>query len=271
MKITALTSCCVDLYPDLDKVYVGGNSLNFATQCKHSGIDDVSIVGAVGKDNSGELILQHLDACGIERSHLHGVDEPTASNRIFINRNGDRYFKEDSWNGGAFDTFRLFEKDWELLEERDIIAMPAGDPNLQQLLERRREQLVVIDFLDYFKLDYIEKLIESIDISFISAGEEMLDDLNQLSTKAGKLVVATLGSKGSVAFHNNTAHFQEALAVDEIIDTTGCGDAFQAAFAIAWYKTGNIPESLRDGALAAKKVLGFMGGANQAEDENSID
>lgn len=40
MKITALTSCCVDFFPEQEKVYVGGNSLNFATQYKLYGIDD---------------------------------------------------------------------------------------------------------------------------------------------------------------------------------------------------------------------------------------
>ena len=51
MKITALTSCCVDFFPEQNKIYVGGNSLNFATQCKILGIDNVCVVGAIGNDH----------------------------------------------------------------------------------------------------------------------------------------------------------------------------------------------------------------------------
>ncbi len=261
MKITTLTSCCVDFFPEQNKIYVGGNSLNFATQCKIFGIDNVCIVGAIGNDKFGRLIENHLDKVKINREHLYSIEEPTASNKIFINDKGDRYFKDDSWNGGAFDIFRLSENDWNYISDSTIIAMPAGDPNLKELLKRRNnKQLVVIDFLDYFGLEYIEQLINSIDIVFLNAKEKMLANLKELSTKSGKMIVATLGSKGSVAFFENNSYYQEAVEVDEIIDTTGCGDSFQAAFSIEWMNTKDIIKSLNAGAFAASKVLGFMGG-----------
>ena len=261
MKITALTSCCVDFFPEQDKIYVGGNSLNFATQCKLSNIENVSIIGAVGNDKFGELIRKHLDKININHSHLYEIDEVTASNKIFIDTKGDRYFKPDSWNGGAFDVFRLSENDWNYIADSTIIAMPAGDPNLKELLKRRNSnQTVVIDFLDYFKVHHIEQFIDKIDITFLSGTEEILDDLRKLSLKSKKMIVATLGAKGSVAFHNEKTYVQEAIEVDEIIDTTGCGDSFQAAFSIEWIRTKDIEKSLKAGAIAASKVLGYMGG-----------
>jgi len=261
MKITALTSCCVDFFPEQGKVYVGGNSLNFATQCKLSGVNEVSVIGALGKDEFGTIIEQHLDKCNIDRTHVYRIDHPTASNKIFINEKGDRYFKEDSWNGGAFDVFRLSEKDWKHIENSDILAMPAGDPNLFELLNRRNaRQLVVIDFLDYFTPDSIEKALDKIDIAFLSTNEDILDDLNRLAEKSGKMIVATLGAKGSIAFLNNTSYIREAVKVDEIIDTTGCGDAYQASFTIEWFKSQDINKALTAGSVAASKVLTFMGG-----------
>jgi len=261
MKITALSNCCVDFFPELDKVYVGGNSLNFANQCKLSGVDDVSIIGAIGKDRFGTLIEQHLDKMNIDRSHLYKINTPTTSNKIYLSENGERYFKDDSWSGGAFNVFRLSEEDLRFLEITDIIAMPAGDPNLKTLLRNRNQkQLVVIDFLDYHPLIIIENMIDNVDISFLSANECMLSDLNDLSVKSGKMIVATLGAEGSVAFWNNSTYFQEAIKVDKIIDTTGCGDAFQAAFSIEWYKSNDIKSALNHGSIAASRVLSFVGG-----------
>lgn len=261
MKITALTSLCVDIFPEQDKLYVGGNSLNFATQCKHSGIEDVSVIGAVGNDNYGKLIKNHLKKLNINHEKVSTVDDSTASNKIFIDDKGDRYFKKDSWNGGAFDTFRLSETDWNALKNSTIVAMPAGDPNLKQLLKRRhKNQLVLVDFLDYLGIDVIKEYINDIDIVFLSGKEEMLNDLQELSAQKGKLIVATLGAKGSIAFINNKRYFQEAIPVDNIVDTTGCGDAFQAAFCIKWVNTKDIEQSLKSGAIAASKVLGFIGG-----------
>nr|WP_321237498.1 PfkB family carbohydrate kinase [uncultured Psychroserpens sp.] len=264
MKITALSSFCVDFFPELDKIYVGGNSLNFATQCKLLGYENISVLGAIGKDKFGKLIENQLDRLNINRSSLYQLNEPTASNKIFINEKGDRYFKEDSWNGGTFDKFRLSESDWNSLADSKIVAMPAGDPNLIELLKRRNEnQLIVIDFLDYLGIDFIKEHIDNIDIVFLSGKEEILDELQELSSKKGKLIVPTLGAKGSVALFENKRYYQKAIEVDEIVDTTGCGDAFQAAFSIEWLKTKNIEKSLKEGAIAASKVLNFVGGVEQ--------
>ena len=261
MKITALTSHCVDFFPEQNEVYVGGNSLNFATQCKILGIEDVYVVGAVGNDRFGKLIIDHFDKVNINRVGLRSINEPTASNKIFIDANGDRYFKEDSWNGGAFDKFRLSEEDWNSLMDSTIISMPAGDPNLKELLKRRKtNQLVAIDFLDYLGIDVIKEYIYHIDIVFLSGKEALLDELEELSNTKEKLIVATFGAQGSVAFFNNRRYFQEAVKVDKVVDTTGCGDAFQAAFCIEWSKTKNIERSLEAGSIAASKVLAFIGG-----------
>ena len=43
MKIVAMTVCTVDGYPDQGIECVGGNSLNFATQCQRSGVEHVSL------------------------------------------------------------------------------------------------------------------------------------------------------------------------------------------------------------------------------------
>ncbi len=264
MKITALTSFCVDFFPELDKVYVGGNSLNFATQCKLLGYDNTSVIGAIGNDRFGKLIEDQLDKSNIDRSRLYQINEPTASNKIFIDEKGDRYFKEDSWNGGAFDKFRLSANDWRSLTQSDIVAMPAGDPNLTELLARRNEQqLVVIDFLDYLGIDFIQEHIDNIDIVFLSGKEELLAELQALSYEKGKLIVTTLGAKGSVVFAENRRYYQEAIEVDKVVDTTGCGDAFQAAFSIEWLKTKDIEKSLTAGSTAASKVLNFVGGVEQ--------
>jgi sugar/nucleoside kinase (ribokinase family) len=264
MKITALTSFCVDFFPELDKIYVGGNSLNFATQCKLLGYENTFVIGAIGKDKFGKLIENHLNKLKINQSSLYQINEPTASNKIFINEKGDRYFKEDSWDGGAFDKFRLSEKDWNTLANSEIVAMPAGDPNLKELLKRRNEnQLIVIDFLDYLGIDFIKEHIDNIDIVFLNGKEDMLDELQELSYHKGKLIVSTLGAKGSVAFFENKRYYQEAIEVDKVVDTTGCGDAFQATFSIEWVKTKDIKKSLKAGSIVASRVLNFIGGVEQ--------
>ena len=103
------------------------------------------------------------------------------------------------------------------------------------------------------------KLLELSGLSKYIKLQNMLDDLKGLSSKSGKMIVATIGTKGSIAFFENKSYYQKAIEISEVIDTTGCGDSFQAAFSIEWIHSKDIRKSLNAGAFAASKVLGFMG------------
>ena len=48
--------------------------------------------------------------------------------------------------------------------------------------------------------------------------------------------------------------------IDEIIDSTDCGYAFQAAFVIEWFTSKDVKSAMLQGSLATCKVLSFMGG-----------
>lgn len=191
--------------------------------------------------------------------------EPTASNKIFINDQGDRYFKPDSWTGGAFDAFRMSEEDWASIGDSRIIAMPAGDPNLNELLRRRNEyQLIVVDFLDYLGPDFMAQHLSRIDIAMICGKMEERDQYRELSLKYGKTVIATFGAEGSVAYDRGRSYNQEAIAVHKVVDTTGCGDAFLASYCLEWARSGDIRKALRSGATTASQVLTYKGGVPRA-------
>ncbi len=84
--------------------------------------------------------------------------------------------------------------------------------------------------------------------------------LRRAIRKPGSMFMKSIGAKGSIAFFRKKEYFHKAIEVDAIVDTTGCGDAFQAAFSMEWIKTEDIDKSLKAGSEAASKVLGFMGG-----------
>ncbi len=99
-----------------------------------------------------------------------------------------------------------------------------------------------------------------IDIAFVSAEKQNLENLEQLAYKQKKMIVATLGADGSLAFYKEKKYFQAALEIDKIIDTTGCGDSYQAGFSITYFKNGNIEEAMYAGAEIASEVLKVYGG-----------
>jgi sugar/nucleoside kinase (ribokinase family) len=74
------------------------------------------------------------------------------------------------------------------------------------------------------------------------------------------LIVLTLGKSGSMAFHNGRVYNQPALEIEKVIDTTGCGDAFQAAFTAEYYISGDIDAALLCGAESGKDTAAQIGG-----------
>ena len=75
--------------------------------------------------------------------------------------------------------------------------------------------------------------------------------------------MVTMGPDGSFAVKNSKLYFQPALMVSNKIDSTGCGDAFQAAFTNYYFRKKDIYEALFQGAKQAAKVLKHYGSFSQ--------
>jgi len=72
-------------------------------------------------------------------------------------------------------------------------------------------------------------------------------------------VVVTLGAEGSVALLNGEPIYEPSMKVDNVVDSTGCGDAFQAAFTVSYWRDRNIRLALKSGAKQAAKAIQHWG------------
>jgi sugar/nucleoside kinase (ribokinase family) len=261
VKIVAMTVCTVDGYPDQGIECVGGNSLNFATQCRRSGVEHVSLVGGVGMDDYGTVVLDHLRGEGIDVSHVHRLDGATATNKLYVTDNGERFQVPDSWRGGVYETFRLSDDDWDFVNQHDIVATTCIDPNFAQALERvDAGRGFVVDFMHTRDFETVTTNLDRIDIAFFADGREIAADLKSITEQSSGLIVLTMGVEGSLAFWAGETFFQPALPVERVVDTTGCGDAYQAAFTVSWFRTGDVQQAMAAGAEAASRILVHFGG-----------
>ena len=262
MNLVALTPCCVDYYPQIGKSFLGGNSLNVASMWKTlEPRENISIITCLGTDLHAKMILDFLNKKGIDISRVYQRDGITACNSLRVDDTGERFGIEGAWNGGVYETFILSESDWESVSKQDIVAIPANNPNFNEMIKKRNQrQMVSVDYLDVENNVPLLDTVEFTDIAFIAANPDLLPKYSELAFTRKKLIVVTLGAKGSYAFYKGESYFQPALKVDTIVDTTGCGDAYQAAFALTFYKTKDIQKSMYAGAKAASVILQAWGG-----------
>jgi fructoselysine 6-kinase len=265
MTIVAMTVCAVDSFIKTGKSFLGGNSLNCAAQAKASSPESaVSLIGAVGRDEEGKRVRAFLERSGVLTDRLYGLEGSTATNQLFNDEMGERFGVPGAWNGGVYETFRLSEDDWRFALGCDVIATHGNNPDFNELLKRKTgKALLAVDFLDVLNDVPMEGRLDGIGIALISAPEDLAGRYRALSEKCGALIVQTMGAAGSIAFHQGKTFRQKAIPVPKVVDTTGCGDSYLAAFTVNFAKTRDIASSMEMGAKAAAAVLGHFGGVEE--------
>ncbi|MBN1799529.1 MAG: hypothetical protein JW822_13220 [Spirochaetales bacterium] len=261
MKIIALSVFTVDYYPAHKLKRVGGNSANFAIECVKQG-HEVSVLGAVGTDDKGSFIIEHLKQAGINTSHLYTLPGISATNKLLHDENGDRYSPAGAWQGGVYENFRLSAEDWAYVNSFDLLATTGFDPNFPRLLDHVTPSVkLAVDFLHTGDFNLLKKYIPRINIAFFSGGKDLLKPAQRLAEEFNILIVITSGAEGSNAFLGKQSEYQPAPVVERVVDTTGCGDVFQAAFSLSWFKHGDIKQALQAGSEAASRIIGSFGGS----------
>ncbi len=262
MKVIALSALCVDYYPERGISKPGGNSLNFAINAKKISSEKVAVAGFIGDDVGGKQIIELLNKNKITTNLLYVKKGETASNKLYNTPDGERYSKPGDWQDGVFNAFDFSKSDYTKILHYDVIAIPYTDKKLEVLIQKnKREKKIVVDFLHFNDEQILYKFLPDIEIGFVSTQKENLEKLEHISNQNNKMIVAMLGSEGSVVFYRNEKYFQPAIEVDKVIDTTGCGDAYQAAFCITYFARQNIREAMFEGAIRASEILKKFGGA----------
>jgi len=89
----------------------------------------------------------------------------------------------------------------------------------------------------------------------IDAEADRLAALHRVRTLGCRVAAVTRGAGGTVWMDESGVHFQAAFSVD-VVDTTGAGDVFHGAYAVALGEHAGVPEAMRfASAVAALKCM----------------
>jgi sugar/nucleoside kinase (ribokinase family) len=204
----------------------------------------VSTVGALGRDDSGDLLITQLQRHGVVTEHLLRVDDqPTSMSVLPIRTNGDRPALHLP---GANLAYPLDQVPIELLTSADHVHIGApellGPAELAPTLERIRAAGVTIsaDILapgDPGVLAWIEAVLPHLDyllpndeqVLGLTGATGLIEGCRTLIDRGVGCVAVTAGADGAWVVTAAGAEHAAATAV-EVVDTSGCGDAFSAGF-----------------------------------------
>lgn len=233
-------------------------------------------VGAVGVDEKADWVLMTLEKHGVDISAMQcltGV--PTSATILNVRPNGDRPALHVR---GASDHFDVAEEMYDAVFDAPIIHLGGtgllkkldGEPSTRLLSEaKRRGRTVTFDLIATDKhtnsvvkplLPHIDYFMPSIEEARDLSGEVSAEDCANAMLDAGaRACVFTLGPDGAF-YADKSGTRKRSPAYDiEIVDTTGCGDAFDAGFIAALHHEMDLDTSLRFAQASAALVASGLG------------
>jgi fructoselysine 6-kinase len=250
-RIAAVGEVSRDRYVNHGVTTLGGCSANFARAAGDAGAE-AWLFAVVGDDDEGREALAALARTPL---NLRVRTDPgaTAICPIRVEPHGERVFC--GWQPGVVERYRLTDAELAELASMDVIAL-ANTPAWEQCMELRGPKLVG----DFSQDDLMQRDFSGLALAFVGGTPADLDRLRPLARD--RLVVLTAGAAGAWALHGNTVLHQPTVAT-QIVDTTGCGDAFQGAFTATYFaRPGDhevLARALAAGAKAAARVAAMIG------------
>lgn len=279
-KIICFGEVLWDVFPDGKKV-IGGAPLNVAMQLLNQGYYS-EIISAIGQDALGQKTLNEIHRVGLEVNNLtilkefktgqvevsldqfgtasYHIDHPVAWDRIPLTKNAIESVK----NSEAFVYGTLSSRDIDsrqtLTQLVEHSSFNVLDVNLRVPFYSKEILQLLIKKAHFLKINE-EEIIVILQIFGVEPKDTPLKNLRLLSALFNGLSIClTMGSSGSILFHENRFYHQEAYTV-KVVDTVGAGDSFLATL-IGGLITGITPEKCLKKASIVGAMVASSKGAN---------
>jgi ribokinase len=199
----------------------GGKGANQAAAAARLG-GSARMVGAVGKDASGQRMLDALAAAGVDTSDVAVLPEPTGTALIVVDRDGENQIVVCP---GANSHLSLDGVEFGP-EEAVLCQLEVGLPVVQEAA-RKASGFFVLNAAPAMGLP--AELLDRCDLVIVNESEYALIP----ALAEAKLVAVTYGKDGSAMFEHGRKVAEAPAVAVTVANTIGAGDAFCAALVLA--------------------------------------
>ncbi|KAH1148649.1 hypothetical protein GYH30_043328 [Glycine max] len=299
--VVVVGSANADIYVEIDRLphegetlaaksgqtLAGGKGANQAT-CSAKLSYPTYFVGQVGDDAYGTLLSDALRGGGVRLDSLTVVaSAPTGHAVVMLQSNGQNSIIIIGGANMSCWPSTLPRQHLDLVAQAGIVLLQREIPdavNVQVAQAARNAGVPVV--MDAGGMDgpIPPQLLKFVDI--LSPNETELarltgrptgsfEEIAQAALKCHELgvkqVLVKLGEKGSALFVEGEKPIQQpAILAKTVVDTTGAGDTFTAAFAVALVEGKSKKECLRFAAAAACLCVQVKGASPSMPDRKSV-
>ncbi|MBE6160608.1 MAG: carbohydrate kinase family protein [Firmicutes bacterium] len=234
--------------------------------------EDVHLSAAVGGDELGTKIRKNMEEAGINVSNVETVFEAkTPIEFILINKNtGNKTVFSINESTPHVKKYELdFVPDIILLdgyEYTSAISVVNRFPNATVILDASIQERSTVEMLNYAKYIIASQGFAE-EFTGIKADfnnpTTLLEMYKKFAIKyPNNNIIVTLKDHGAMYLDGNQIKVMPGINVDKIVDNTGAGDIFRAAFACCISRGYDMDKTIRIANIAAGLSLSKLGAKN---------
>jgi ribokinase len=227
--------------------FPGGKGANQAVAAARMG-GNVSMFGAVGDDEPGQMCLAALMQSGVNVDSVVKVSSPTSTALVMVEHSGENQIvvADGANQHASFDSAQVTSADAVIVqfEIPESVIAEVG---------KAAKGIFCVNAAPVREIS--AELADLIDVLIVNEYEFV-----QLGKPNSGLVIVTAGAKEVVAYQNGEAVAKSQPPKVEALDTVGAGDTFVGAFVVAYASGKSVAESL-DLACAASALSTLKLGA----------
>lgn len=260
-------------YFDAMEIHPGGCAFNTGVDSARLGIK-TAILGKVGTDPFGDIVLNEMKKEGIDISHVRRSDkESTAFSFVMVPEDGQRRIYHTFGANASFgqdDICRKTITESSILHIGGSSLMPSldGEPTLE-LLKFAKENGVITSMDPVVKpgikdliipcLSYLDIFLPNSDESiYITGLEDPMEQLRFYMSRCPGITGIKLGKKGCIISDGENI-FRLGIFDVPVVDTCGAGDAFIAGFLYGVLKGWEIEAAAKFATAAATFCVQSIG------------
>ena len=224
---------------------------------------DITMIGAVGNDNNGEMLKKNLQSVGVDISGIETIEnEQTGTAFITVDKLGNNSIMIIEGANGKVDK-EVINKNINKINEANIILMQLEIPieTIKYVCEIAKDKRIILDpapadinILDkeLLKKIYIMKPNET-ELNILTnmpteTIKEVISAGNKLLEYGVQNLIVSIGKKGSILINKNGYKHFPAIE-SKVVDTTAAGDSFIAGITLGLANNKEIEECIK---LASK-------------------
>ncbi|RFU65185.1 ribokinase [Peribacillus glennii] len=268
------------------EVLPGGKGANQATACARLG-SSVHMIGSIGKDLYGDIILESLKKSNVDTSFVKQVEESSTGCAIITidstAENTMLVFKGANEDLNVTDINQAFSK----IEGSNVLLVQMEIPEevvIESMIQARKKGMFVIldpapaEGITVRALEYADlivpnrqetKQLTNIDVTSVDTALKAAKYFESMGVKNS---IIKMAEKGSLVYQNGRLEFVPSIPV-KALDTVGAGDSFAGALACAIAEGEDLVSAVKFasivGALKVTK-LGAQVGIPNLEEVNKF-